>query len=98
MSGNPLNLETELLIGFDLLAHSIQKALNCHNIQDDKHPTDRYNRPKLAILEYSVEKEAIIKYPDDEHDGMPNMGAPFPLYNQEVLYQYTCTDEEERKL
>lgn len=99
MSGNWRNLETELLIAYDNLAHSIQKALNCHNIQSDKHPVDRHNKPSISIDRYQIDKDAHISYPDDFSltDGMPNMASPMPLYNKEVQYEYSSVDEEERK-
>ena len=89
MSGDVTNLETELLIGYDNLAHSIQKALNVERIE---------NKPQLAILEYSQEPNARINYSTDSaSDAMPNMDLPFPLYNQTVLHEYDNRQEENRE-
>ena len=92
MSGNCRNLETELIIGFDNVAHAIQKALNVNNITDERTST-------ISIDRYQVDNEAIVSYPDDHSltDGMPNMAAPFPLYYKEVLHQYNSSQEEDRK-
>lgn len=97
MSGDITNLETELLIAFDLLAHAIQKALNCHNIQDDRHPTDRYNKPELAIESFQIDSDAKITYPGEIDDGMPHMGTPFSVYHKKVLHSYNDLQEENRK-
>jgi len=88
MSGNVTKLETEMLISYDLLAHAIQKALNCNNIG---------NEPELAIEEYHVDVEAIVSYPDNIDDGMPNMCSPSPLYQKEILHQYGAVEEGTRK-
>ena len=97
MSGDVTKLETELLIAYDLLGHSIQQALNCHNIHDERHPTDRYNSPKLAIEDYQIDADAIITYPGDIEDNMPHMGSPFTVYHKDVLHKYDANDEENRK-
>ena len=83
MSGDIRNLETELLIAYDTLAHSIQQALN---VTTNDH-TD------ITIDSYHVETEAKISYSDDMEDGLPNMGAPFPLYNRETHHELTAAEE-----
>ena len=40
--------------------------MNVHNLHDEKHPTDRYNRPKIEILEFTQNTEAIVTYPRDQ--------------------------------
>jgi len=87
MSGSPKNLETEMLIGYDNIAHAIQQALNV--VEGDN--------PKLAIVSYEVETEARVNYSDEIEDDMPNMGATHPLYRKEVLHEFDHADESDRK-
>ena len=108
-SGDIEDLENELLVAWDTLAHALVRLMNVHNLHDEKHPIDRYNRPKIEILEYSQNTEAIVSYPET-HDGnfysiniryklilgMPSMGAQ-PLYNRDVLAKYTESQENARK-
>ena len=85
MSGDIANLETELLISFDLIAHAIQKALNL---------TGREGRPQLAILEYVPESDAKINVSNSSEDPHPVMVEPFPLFHQNVLREFTEGDED----
>ena len=89
-SGDIQNLETELLIGLDNLAHSIQHALNVNNIRD-------IDRPELVTVEYQAVESAHEQCSDNVADDMPHMRELFPLFQEEVLYKYKSTDEEARK-
>ena len=51
----------------------------------------------MAIEEYQLDSEAIVTYRDEIEDGMPHMGASVPVYQKEVLHQYNCNEEEDRK-
>ena len=88
MSGDISNLETELLISYDLIAHAIQKALNL---------TGKDGRPQLSISEYVHEPEAKIDISNSSENPMPNMVEPFPLYYENVLHKLDETEEEIRK-
>lgn len=96
MSGTTKHLPTELLICWDEISHAIMKLLNTHNTHNEKHPTDRFNSPKLEIVEFVRNEEAIISYPDDIEDNMPDMLAG-SIYNKNVLYAYDESKEEDRK-
>ena len=88
MSGDHINLETELFIAYDNLAHAIQKALNVTRLCE---------RPKLAVLEYEKAPNAIENVSDLSEDGMPNMAPPFPLFHQNIRHEYSEREEEYRK-
>ena len=88
MSGDHINLETEMLIAYDNLAHAIQKALNFTRLCE---------RPQLAILDYEKEPLAGLQGLDLSDDEVPNMAPPFPLFHQKVLHSYDEREEEYRK-
>lgn len=85
MSGEIANLETELLIAFDLIAHAIQNALNL---------TGKNGRPQLAICDYVQEPDAKINVSNSSENPHPNMVEPFPLYYENVLHKMEETDED----
>ena len=89
-SGDVCNLETELLIGLDNLAHAIQQTLNVNNLSND-------DNPDLAILEYHPEHDATVAHIDEIEDGVPHMAMPVTFYHEEELYKYRSNDEEYRK-
>ena len=95
MSGSPSNLETELLIGLDNIAHAIQKALN---ITTGGGLTDA----KLSIDSFEIDEETrprhVTRYHAVNTDGViPEMGTPEPLYNRIVNYKLHPAEEEHRK-
>ena len=88
MSGDHVNLETEMFIAYDNLAHAIQQALNVTRLSE---------RPQLAVLDYEQEPNACIQDSDLSDNGLPNMAPPFPLFHQKVLHTYDEREEEYRK-
>ena len=85
MSGSSTHLEVELLIGWDTLAHSIQKLLNVNHIGYD---------PKMALYDYQPETE-YINQSESSSTTMPPMCEP--MFHRETLLKYTATEEEFRK-
>ena len=90
MSGSPRNLETELLIGIDNVAHAIQKALNVTT-------SGGLTESKLSIDSYQIDTEATNHFSLDSDDNMPDMGTPEPLYNRIMHYKLHPAEEEHRK-
>ena len=88
MSGDHIHLETELLIAYDNLAHAIQQALNLTRLNE---------RPRLEILEYEKEANAVVNVTTESADPAPYMAEPIPLYHQKVLHSYEEHEEEYRK-
>ena len=86
MSGNPTHLETELLIGWDTLAHSLQKLLNVNNVG---------HTPKITFRDYHPE----TGYFNQSESSSSKNGPPMcePMFHQEILYSFSSTDEESRK-
>ena len=79
-----------------MVAQAIQQLLNVNNIQDSKHPVFRFNKPKLETYEFVRNDDALISYPGDIEDNMPDMFNG-PVYNKHVFHAFTETEEENRK-
>ena len=84
------------MIQWDLVAQAIQQLLNVNNINDPQHPINRFNKPKLETFEFIKNEDALISYPGDIEDNMPDM-LNGPVYNKHVLHAYTESEEEIRK-
>ena len=85
MSGNMRNLEVELIIGWDNLAHALQKLLNVNNIG---------HSPVLAHRTYHPETETTFN--SNSTDNLPPMGAAV-MYHQAEYHRMTSAEEENRK-
>ena len=88
MSGDPSNLEVELLISWDTLAHAFVDLLNVNSL-------DKNWETELSTIEY--EEATEINHSGHSSDGMPDMGTE-PLFKKVTLKNYRPTDEIERKL
>ena len=96
MTGTTRNLPTELLIQWDLIAQAIQQLLN---VNPDLETTSRVRQnrePELETVEYIRNDDAIITYPGDIEDNLPDM-MNGEIYNKHVLHSYTETEESRRK-
>ena len=79
-----------------MVSKAIQQLLNVNNIKDPDHPRNRFNKPKIETFEFIKNEDALISYPDDIEDNMPDMfnGA---IFNKNVLHPYDERQEENRK-
>ena len=75
MSGVSSNLELELLIGWDTIAHAIQKVLNVNNIDCDA---------QIETVEFTHEADINRSNESTSEDGLPNM-ARQPLFTQTIF-------------
>ena len=80
---------------WDDLNHAIQVLLNANNIVDPKHPTAKFNRPKLAVEEYISTPELTLT--EDESDDAPNMAPRGEYYTKFTLHKLTEDEESIRK-
>ena len=88
MSGQPSNLEMELLISWDTLAHAFVELLNVNSLEKDW-------ETEISTIEY--EEVTEINHSGHSEDNMPDMGTE-PLYKKVILKEYRPGDEMDRKL
>ena len=96
MTGNPRHLPTEVLIQWDLIAQAIQQLLN---VNSDLETTSRIRRdhgPELETVKYIKNNDALISYPGDIEDNLPDM-LNGEIYNKHILHAYSQTEEDRCK-
>ena len=97
MSGASRHLPTELLIQWDLIAQAIQQLLNVNPDLETLSRVRQSRTPELETVEYIRNDDALISYPGDIEDNLPDM-LNGEIYNKHVLHSYTETEEGNCKL